>query len=101
MGSFRRSPLSISLESALRRRISASAPVKKSFVLLVYVRNHSENATFHEGTESIALGAYSHGNHYGIIKTTYGLHQTTKYINAFLKHHGAKGQWTSFQLCHN
>ena len=57
--------------------------------------------TFQEGTESIALGAYSHGNHYGIIKKTYGLHQTTKYINAFMKYHGAKGQWSSFQLCHN
>ena len=57
--------------------------------------------SFQEGTESIALGAYSHGNYYGIIKKTYGLQQTTKYINAFMKHHGAKGQWSSFQLCHN
>ena len=57
--------------------------------------------SFHEGTESIALGAYSHGNYYGIIKKTYGLSQTAKYINAFMKYHGAKGQWSSFQLCHN
>ncbi|CAE7698950.1 RE1 [Symbiodinium sp. CCMP2592] len=49
-----------------------------------------------QGTDSIALGGYSHGNHYGIIQKTYAFHQTTKYINAFMKTHGAHGTrcWT-------
>ncbi|CAE7353792.1 GIP [Symbiodinium sp. CCMP2592] len=54
-----------------------------------------------QGTDSIALGGYSHGNHYGIIQKTYAFHQTTKYINALMKTHGAHGHWSTFQLRHN
>ena len=55
----------------------------------------------HEGTCSVAFGGYSHGNHYGVIKSTYHYWYTTKYVNAFMKFHGAKGQWSSVQLCFN
>ena len=74
---------------------------EKVILLVCGLAKSLRKRSFQEGTESIALGAYSHGNYYGIIKKTYGLSQTTKYINAFMKYHGAKGQWSSFQLCHN
>ena len=51
-----------------------------------------------EGTASVALGAYSHGNHYGVIKKSYMYPNVALYINKYMKTHGAKGQWTSFQL---
>ena len=54
-----------------------------------------------EGTCSVAFGGYSHGNHYGVIKSTYQHWYTTKYVNAFMRFHGAKGQWSSVQLCFN
>ena len=74
---------------------------EKVVLLVCGLAKSLRKRSFQEGTESIALGAYSHGNYYGIIKKTYGLSQTAKYINAFMKYHGAKGQWSSFQLCHN
>ena len=54
-----------------------------------------------EGTCSVALGAYSHGNHYGVISRTYQYWNVAKYLNAFMRFHGAKGQWSSLQLGYN
>ena len=51
-----------------------------------------------EGTASVAFGAYSHGNHYGVIQKTCIYPNVSIYINRFLKHHGAKGSWSSVQL---
>ena len=56
-----------------------------------------------EGTASVAFGAYSHGNHDGVIQKTCVYPNVTIYVNRFLKHHGAKGSWSSIQLgwnCH-
>eukprot|EP00439_Symbiodinium_sp_Y106_P020736 s8223_g2.t1 len=50
---------------------------------------------------AVAFGAYSHGNHYGIIQKTYSFWHACKYFNAFMRHHGAKGQWSSIQLGYN
>ena len=54
-------------------------------------------------TCSVAFGAYSHGNHYGVIRRTFQFWYVCKYFNAFMRFHGAKGQWSSIQLgydCH-
>ena len=49
------------------------------------------------------FGAYSHGNHYGIIQRSFHHWHTCWYFNSFMRHHGARGQWSSIQLgydCH-
>ena len=52
----------------------------------------------HESTCSVAFGAYSHGNHYGVINKGYQYPNVVRYINKYMKTHGAKGQWSSVQL---
>ncbi|CAE7483963.1 unnamed protein product, partial [Symbiodinium necroappetens] len=52
----------------------------------------------HESTCSVAFGAYSHGNHYGVIKKEYQYPNVVRYINTYMKTHGAKGRWSSIQL---
>ncbi|CAE7414743.1 RE2 [Symbiodinium sp. CCMP2592] len=72
--------------------------------LLIDVCEHcqaSRKRKIMDGTCSVAFGAYSHGNHYGVIRRTYQHWYVTKYVNAFMRFHGAKGQWSSVQLCFN
>ena len=61
----------------------------------------SRKRKINESTCSVAFGAYSHGNHYGIIKKTFEHWHTCRYLNAFMRHHGAEGQWSSLQLGYN
>ena len=54
-----------------------------------------------DGSASISLGAYAHGTFYGIIKKSHENAHALKYVNAFMKHHGAKGSWSAVALNHN
>ena len=62
----------------------------------------SRKRKINEGTCSVAFGGYRHGCHYGVIKRTYQHWYMTKYVNEFMRFHGAQGQWSSlpavFQL---
>ena len=61
----------------------------------------SRKRKINEGTCSVAFGGYRHGCHYGVIKRTYQHWYMTKYVNEFMRFHGAQGQWSSLQLCFN
>ncbi|CAE7664233.1 GIP [Symbiodinium sp. CCMP2592] len=54
-----------------------------------------------KGAGTLTLGYYSHGNHLGLTKVTSRHRFLTKYVNAFLKHHGQTGSTSSLFLSRN
>ena len=54
-----------------------------------------------DGSASISLGGYARATFYGISKKSHENAHVLKYVNAFMKHHGAKGSGSAVALSHN
>ena len=92
-------PLEVVAQDLLRTKdYSFESCEKLARRVCEHARNSRRRQAHGEQGSSIAFGAYSHGNFHGIIKKTFDHVYVVRYMNAFLRAHGAKGTWSSLQI---